>query len=256
MFVGRRNELSLLTRRIDHITRTGSGLAVAVRGRRQVGKSRLVQELCDRSGLPYLYFTAVKGASVTEATAQFLADLTASDLPNDHALLPSTPPPGGWGDMLRILAGTLPDQPCIVVLDELPWLAEQDDTFDGQLQVVWDRLLSRRPVLLLLLGSDLHMMQRLTAYDRPVLRSRRQPCPRPAESRRDCGCRRAGGFRRDRRAPDHRWPARDSAALADRNLRRRLPPRRVRRPGIATVRRAGAVAGVGVSQPGRLPARP
>lgn len=52
------------------------------------------------------------------------------------------------------------------MLDELPWLAEQDDTLDGQLQVVWDRLLSRRPILLLL-GSDLHMMQRLTAYDRP-----------------------------------------------------------------------------------------
>jgi hypothetical protein len=167
VFVGRRTELSLLTKRIDHITRTGAGLAVAVRGRRQVGKSRLVQELCNRSGLPYLYFTAVKGASVTESTAQFLADLTESDLPNDHALLPGTPPAGGWGDMLRVLAGALPDRPCIVVLDELPWLAEQDDTLDGQLQVVWDRLLSRRPILLLLLGSDLHMMQRLTAYDRP-----------------------------------------------------------------------------------------
>ncbi|GIE92197.1 hypothetical protein SAMN06264365_1374 [Actinoplanes regularis] len=132
-----------------------------------MGKSRLAQELCDRSGLPHLYFTTVKGASVTESTTQFLTDLTESALPNDRALLPSTPPPGGWGDMLRLLAGTLPDQPCIVVLDEVPWLTEQDDTFDGQLQVAWDRLLSRRPVLLLLLGSDLHMMQRLTAYDRP-----------------------------------------------------------------------------------------
>lgn len=168
MFVGRSNELSLLTKRIDHIGRTGTGLAVAIRGRRQVGKSRLVQELCDRSGLPYLYFTAVKGASVTESTAQFLAALTESDLPNDHGLLPGTPPSGGWGDMLRLLAGALPDRPCIVVLDELPWLAEQDDTFDGHLQVVWDRLLARRPILLLLLGSDLHMMQRLTAYDRPL----------------------------------------------------------------------------------------
>ena len=167
MFVGRHTELSLLEKRIDHITRTGTGLAVTIRGRRQVGKSRLVQELCNRSGSPYLYFTAVKGASVTESTAQFLADLTESDLPDDHGLLPRTPPAGGWGDMLRVLAGALPDRPCIVVLDELPWLAEQDDTFDGQLQVVWDRLLSRRPILLLLLGSDLHMMQRLTAYDRP-----------------------------------------------------------------------------------------
>ena len=55
----------------------------------------------------------------------------------------------------------------VIVLDELPWLAEQDELFDGALQTAWDRLLSRRPVLLLLLGSDLHMMERLTAYDRP-----------------------------------------------------------------------------------------
>ncbi|MEV4351880.1 ATP-binding protein [Actinoplanes sp. NPDC049596] len=167
MFVGRSTELALLGRRIDHVTQTGSGIAVALRGRRQVGKSRLVQELCDKSGFPYLYFTAVKGASINESTTQLLQALTESDLPNDHALLPSAPPAGGWGDMLRILAGALPDRPCIVVLDELPWLAEQDDTFDGHLQVVWDRLLSHRPVLLLLLGSDLHMMQRLSAYDRP-----------------------------------------------------------------------------------------
>ncbi|MBO3742959.1 ATP-binding protein [Actinoplanes sp. NEAU-H7] len=167
MFVGRQTELSLLSRRTDHLTRNGTGIALAVRGRQQVGKSRLVQEFCDRSGLPYLYFAAVKGASVTVSTAQFLAALAESDLPKDHALLPTTPPAGGWGDMLRVLAGALPDRPCIVVLDELPWLAEQDETFDGHLQVVWDRLLSRRPVLMLLLGSDLHMMQRLTAYDRP-----------------------------------------------------------------------------------------
>ncbi|GLY32541.1 ATP-binding protein [Kineosporia sp. NBRC 101731] len=166
MFVGRRTELSLLTKRIRHITQTGTGLAVAIRGRRQVGKSRLVQELCDRSGLPYLYYTAVKGASTTESTTDLLAALTESDLPVDRALLP-TSPAGGWGDMLRVLAGALPDRPSIVVLDELPWLAEQDDTFDGHLQVAWDRLLSRRPVLLLLLGSDLHMMQRFTAYERP-----------------------------------------------------------------------------------------
>jgi hypothetical protein len=43
----------------------------------------------------------------------------------------------------------------------------RNPVFDGALQTAWDRLLSGRPVLLLLLGSDLHMMERLTAYDRP-----------------------------------------------------------------------------------------
>src|SRR5262249_22919677 len=65
------------------------------------------------------------------------------------------------------LASALPATPLIVVIDELPWLAEQDDLFDGALQTAWDRQLSARPVLLLLLGSDIHMMERLTGYDRP-----------------------------------------------------------------------------------------
>jgi uncharacterized protein len=72
-----------------------------------------------------------------------------------------------WPDAFRVLAAVLPDGPVVIVLDELPWLAEQDEIFDGALQTAWDRLLSRRPVLLLLLGSDLHLMERLTAYDRP-----------------------------------------------------------------------------------------
>jgi uncharacterized protein len=70
-------------------------------------------------------------------------------------------------DALRALVAALPATPSIVVLDEVPWLTEQDPTFDGVLQTVWDRSLRSRPVLLFLLGSDLHMMERLTAYDRP-----------------------------------------------------------------------------------------
>ena len=60
---------------------------------------------------------------------------------------------GNWPDALRVLAASLPDPPSVVVLDELPWLAEQDALFDGALQTAWDRLLSPRPVLLLLLAA-------------------------------------------------------------------------------------------------------
>ncbi|MFI5807908.1 ATP-binding protein [Streptomyces sp. NPDC051561] len=168
-FVGRKTELSLLAKRLDRVTSSGAGAAVAIRGRRQVGKSRLVQEFCDRAGVPYLYFTATKGASPVEETIAFLAELRASKLSADPELVPDSPSThGSWPDTLRILATLLPtDRPSLVVIDELPWLAEQDSLFDGALQTAWDRLLSPRPVLLLLLGSDLHMMERLTAYDRP-----------------------------------------------------------------------------------------
>jgi len=165
-FVGRAVELGLLGRRLARIASDGTGLAVAIRGRRQVGKSRLVQEFCDRSHVPYVFYTATRGASPTEAVGAFLAELRDSGLPRDRDLVP-VDSAAGWPDAFRALASVLPDGPAVVVLDELPWIAEQDELFDGALQAAWDRLLSRRPVLLLLLGSDLHMMERLTAYDRP-----------------------------------------------------------------------------------------
>jgi uncharacterized protein len=165
-FVGRAAELALLQRRLSRSEASGTGAALVIRGRRQVGKSRLAQEFCDRAGVPYLFYTATKGASPVEAVTAFLAELSDSGLPRDRGLVPAEPV-RSWPDAFRVLAAVLPDGPVVVVLDELPWLAEQDEIFDGALQTAWDRLLSSRPVLLLLLGSDLHMMERLTAYDRP-----------------------------------------------------------------------------------------
>ena len=165
-FVGRESELALLNKRLAGIAALGAGTALVIRGRRQVGKSRLAQEFCDRAGVPYLFFTATKGMSPVEAIAGFLAELSSSGLPRDPGLVPGDST-ASWPDAFRALAAVLPDTPAVVVLDELPWLAEQDEVFDGALQTAWDRLLSRRPVLLLLLGSDLPMMERLTAYDRP-----------------------------------------------------------------------------------------
>lgn len=165
-FVGRKSELALLRKRLDRVTQSGSGVAVAIRGRRQVGKSRLVQEFCDVAGVRYFYFTATKGASAVESVASFVGELKASPLPVDPELV-SGAGSGSWPDAFRILASVLPAEPVVVVLDEVPWLAEQDELFDGALQTAWDRLLSTKPVLLLLLGSDIHMMERLTAYDRP-----------------------------------------------------------------------------------------
>ncbi|MER6090093.1 AAA family ATPase [Streptomyces bluensis] len=165
-FVGRRTEFALLRKRLDQVAARGAGGAIAIRGPRQVGKSRLAQELCSRSQRPYVFFTATKGASPLKAIADFVAELKESSLPADLELVPKTPPTN-WPSAFRALAAVLPDSPSIVVLDELPWLAEQDPVFDGALQTAWDRLLATRPVLLLLLGSDLHMMERFTAYDRP-----------------------------------------------------------------------------------------
>ena len=61
-FVGRQHELAQLSDLLNLVRsggRTGRpGRAVLIRGRRRVGKSRLVEEFAQRSSLPHVFFTA------------------------------------------------------------------------------------------------------------------------------------------------------------------------------------------------------
>jgi len=168
-FRGRAGDLALLDKQLrlvrDRIAGT-PGQAVIVTGRRRVGKSRLVQEFCDRSGVPYVVFQASRGRNPAAERADFVTALAQSTLPG--ADLVAGAAGTDWNQVLRAVAVAVPEQsPSIVVLDEVPWLVEQDREFEGALQTVWDRYLSARPVLLLLVGSDLSMMESLQEYGRP-----------------------------------------------------------------------------------------
>ena len=67
-----------------------------------------------------------------------------------------------------LVAAALPeDRPSVVILDEMQYLIGNDSGFEGTLQKLFDRELSRRPVLLLCIGSDLAMMEALNSYGRP-----------------------------------------------------------------------------------------
>jgi hypothetical protein len=55
----------------------------------------------------------------------------------------------------------------VVVLDEMPYLIANDPGFEGTVQKIFDRELSRRPMLLICIGSDLAMMEALNEYGRP-----------------------------------------------------------------------------------------
>lgn len=168
-FRGRASDLALLDGQLRQIVEQRAGTrggAVIVTGRRRVGKSRLVQEFCDQTNLPYVVFQATRGRNPVAERADFSAAIAQSSLPAAQAVagLQAT----DWNQALRTLALALPDDTAsIAVLDEVPWLVEQDAEFEGALQTVWDRNLSTKPVLLVLVGSDLSVMEALGAYGRP-----------------------------------------------------------------------------------------
>ncbi len=174
-FTGRDEDLARLNGQLRRIERSGAGRALIVTGRRRVGKSRLVQEFCVRSGLPFFSFQASRGRRADRERDDLVAQIPQSTLPDKDRALGAAP--GDWLHTLRTLADAVPaDRPSIVVLDEVPWLVEQDSEFEGALQTAWDRFLTAKPCLLILVGSDASIMSGLQDYQRPFF-GRAAPLP-------------------------------------------------------------------------------
>jgi AAA+ ATPase superfamily predicted ATPase len=168
-FIGRDRELNVLGNALravrDAVGSAKPGQCILMRGRRRVGKSSLVEEFLRRTETPYLFFTAAGGTAEDELT-ELLDAVARSTLPERELFAEETPEQ--WNAAFRLLAEILPDDsPSVVVMDEIPYLMDRIDAFEGMLQRAWDRLLGRKPVLLLLIGSDLSMMEALNSYDRP-----------------------------------------------------------------------------------------
>lgn len=168
-FVGRERELRLLDDLLAGLRSTlgdsRPGRCLLIRGRRRIGKSSLVEAFVDRAAVPSVFFTA-SGAS-TDIELEALTEAVGSSTLPDRAVFQDATP-GNWSAALRQLAGILPDdRPSVVVIDEVPYLVDRVDAFEGILQRAWDRELGRKPVLLILVGSDLSMMEALSSYGRP-----------------------------------------------------------------------------------------
>jgi uncharacterized protein len=182
-FVGRAQETAQLDAQLGEVRRTGVGRFVWVRGRRRVGKSRLVQEFCDATGVPYCFYQAVQRPR-EEALAEFADAVAQSTL--DAAGTFADASFSSWPAALRTAcAGAAQDRPAVLVIDELPYLTERDGGFASDLQKAWDRGLERMPVLLICVGSDVRMMEELVQersplHGRPTLELPLQPLSVPA----------------------------------------------------------------------------
>ncbi len=140
--VGRQAQLATLNQLLEPIrSRVGNdrpGYCLLMRGRRRVGKSRLVETFAERSGVPTLYFTASRqqrGELDLFAEAVIESNLPSSDLFGGTQM-------GNWDAALRLLNTVLPDDvPSIIIFDEFPYFVEQDRSIEATFQKQWDRLL-------------------------------------------------------------------------------------------------------------------
>jgi AAA+ ATPase superfamily predicted ATPase len=166
VFIGRTADLARLAAHLDRVRTTGQGTFLSVRGRRQVGKSRLIEEFLARSGVASVFFVASRQRD-DEELAAFRAAVAASS--TAAASMAAEEDIGGWEAALTLLASEATTAgPIVIVLDELPYLIASNPAIEAILQKVWDRVLERRPVLVIAIGSDISTMEMLTGYGRPL----------------------------------------------------------------------------------------
>ena len=165
-FVGRTAELGRLDQALARVSANiglpEPGACLLVHGRRRVGKSRLVEQFLERTGTPAVFFTASRRGNEPD---RFLDEVARSILPRASTVAGVTP--HDWSAALRQLDAVLDDdQTTVVVIDEFPYLVENDESIEAVFQSLWDRRLKKKPVLLILVGSDIAIMEQLNEYGR------------------------------------------------------------------------------------------
>src|SRR5215218_3173165 len=165
-FVGRQRELSQLAQMHTEIRRSRRGAFVSVRGRRRVGKSRLIEQFARTSGAPYAYYVSTRQTPELELT-RFREALEGSGLAAAELVRGASF--DTWEAALTIAAsGATWEHPAIVVVDEFPYLVEREPNVEAVFQKVWDRSFQHAPVMLILVGSDIATMEALSEHGRPL----------------------------------------------------------------------------------------
>ena len=147
-FVDRQSEIAEL----NQLLSGSSAQFISIYGRRRVGKTTLILQWAQHSGLPYLYWVARRETAdaARHSLARTVWAWAYPDTPN-----PEPPRFDSWEILFREMARLLGDKKTIVILDEFPYLVESDPSFPSHLQAAWDHLFKEKPYLLVLAGSHI-----------------------------------------------------------------------------------------------------
>ncbi len=144
LFIGRKEELASL----DDLTHKKTSSLVALRGRRRIGKSRLIEEFArQRKNCRFLPFSGLVPSSTTTADSereefarQMSMNLGLHQIKADD-----------WGNMFSYLAKETKKGKVVILFDEISWIGSKDSTFLGKLKNAWDLEFKKNAELIMVL---------------------------------------------------------------------------------------------------------
>ncbi len=144
-FYGRKEELD----RLAGLLKKKTSSLVVIKGRRRIGKSRLILEF--GKGLKTVIFTGLPPTENTTAQTQreyFVQQMER--LLGIRGLRADE-----WGDIFWHLSQATQSEQVLVVLDEINWMGSFDNTFLGKLKSAWDLNFKNNPKLMMILSGSM-----------------------------------------------------------------------------------------------------
>ena len=157
-FVNRVNELDALEKQYQ----SKDSSLVIVYGRRRVGKTALINEFLKRHD-DTMYFLATE-----ESEAQNLNyfKMLVAEFTNNELLKSANV---DWLTVFRILSEHKSDSKKIIVIDEFQYIGQSNSSFPSIMQKIWDTILAKSNVMLILCGSLVSLMKSQTLdYSSPL----------------------------------------------------------------------------------------
>jgi uncharacterized protein len=144
LFIGRQSELDELRRQ----TQKRIASFIVVKGRRRIGKSRLIEEF----GKDHSFYEFSGLVPTDKTTEESQLDEFANQLSLAFGM------PGikadNWNSLFLLLAKHTQKGRVIILLDEISWMGSKDPDFLGKLKNAWDLHFKKNPQLILVVCSS------------------------------------------------------------------------------------------------------
>ena len=156
MFIGRKKELKIL----EDLYSSPKFEMLILHGRRRMGKTSLLNEFYKKHLKSCIFFSADKQNEASNVF-RFIKEIEKID---GFLSLPSyIRNINNWYDIFEFLNSKIDysKNKFIVIIDEFTYLLKEDKAFTSKLQLIIDRLLINKNILLILCGSEISTIQKI-----------------------------------------------------------------------------------------------
>lgn len=157
-FIDRELEMETLQREYE---RKGSSLVVLY-GRRRVGKTTLISEFIKDKRALFFLASEESEAQNRAAFKDKAADFLESSLLKEAEVK-------SWEVIFNAIADTAFDSKPVIVIDEFQYIGKSNPAFPSVFQRIWEETLKDKPIMVILCGSLISMMESQTlSYNSPL----------------------------------------------------------------------------------------